>query len=61
MCGILISNYKNHNFINALKAQSFRGPDKIQTVRYKNLNFGFNYLSITSKKKNYPQPYELKI
>lgn len=60
MCGILISNYKNQNFINALKAQSFRGPDKTQIVKYKNLNFGFNYLSITSKKKNYPQPYELK-
>lgn len=60
MCGILISNTNTALFKKALSQQSFRGPDGNKTFKFDNILLGFNYLSITGKKKDYWQPYKLK-
>ncbi len=60
MCGILISNANLALFKKALSQQSFRGPDGSKTLKFGNVMFGFNYLSITGRNKNYWQPYRLK-
>ena len=60
MCGLLVSNFNNTSFKKALSQQSFRGPDGNKILKFENILLGFNYLSITGKKKNYWQPYKLK-
>ena len=60
MCGILISNINTYLFKKGLDLQSFRGPDGNKNLRFDNVSLGFNYLSITGKKKEYWQPYKLK-
>ncbi len=60
MCGILISNTNIALFKKALNQQSFRGPDGNKTYEFDKTMLGFNYLSITGRKKNYWQPYKLK-
>ena len=60
MCGILISNTNTALFKKALNQQSFRGPDGNKTYEFDKTMLGFNYLSITGRKKNYWQPYKLK-
>ena len=60
MCGILISNTNTDLFKKGLDQQSFRGPDGNKTFKFDNVFLGFNYLSITGKKKEYWQPYKLK-
>ena len=60
MCGFLVSNINNASFKKALSQQSFRGPDGNKILKFDNILLGFNYLSITGKKKNYWQPYKLK-
>ena len=60
MCGILLNNYKTRDFKKALLSQFYRGPDNLKIVKSDNINMGFNYLSITGKKKNYCQPLLFK-
>ena len=58
MCGILLSNYGSlSENLNSLKKRNYRGPDGTFLESFKDLYFGFNYLSITGSFKKSPQPY----
>ena len=59
MCGIVFTNsdLKSQNYKKIVEYTKYRGPDLQNSFKYKQLFFGFNYLSITGTLKGSPQPF----